>query len=71
MAMSRLTDQQHAAMDRNRTALLMSCSAFEPMVGDNHLMAVRDAHCEDREAQFDIEGAIDWRHAQPKWEARR
>jgi hypothetical protein len=65
--MSRLDDNRRAAMDRNRTALLMSCVAHETNQNDNAQAARHAEHWLNREAQFDIEGAIDWRHAQPKW----
>jgi hypothetical protein len=59
--MTRLRNQQIAAMDRNREALMQACIAHEPLQGDNALRARRILANEDSEAQFDIEGSICWR----------
>jgi len=69
--MSRLDDQRNAAMSRNTQALTMAAVAAERIEGANAEAARMDAHWDDREAQFDVEGSIDWRHPEPKFEGRR
>jgi hypothetical protein len=68
--MSRYDDQINAAMSRNVQALTMAAVASERIDGDNAEASRQAEHWLVQEAQFDVEGAIDWRHPEPKTEGK-
>lgn len=59
--MGRLRALHIAAMDRNRTVLVLDCLGHEGIDSENARRSRAADHFESREAQFDVEGAIDWR----------
>jgi hypothetical protein len=48
-------------MGRNVKVLMLDAVASERIEGDNADRSRLSDHCQSREAQFDVEGAICWR----------